>query len=176
MYVSHGKNRSLVPQIKEFLEFGNFDPIVSVEEESVSKPVSDKVFDEMRSCDAAIILIDKEKEVISVEGDKEIVINPNVLIELGGARALYGNNFVLLVEDGVKLPSNMQGLYEVRYSGETLDISAAMKVLKIFKQIRERGFSQSNSVNRIESKTPFKESEPDVLQLYVLVPISSDTS
>jgi Predicted nucleotide-binding protein containing TIR-like domain len=38
--------------------------------------------------------------------------NSNVLIEIGAAMALYDRNFILLVEEGTKLPSNLQGLYE----------------------------------------------------------------
>jgi predicted nucleotide-binding protein len=48
-----------------------------------------------------------------------IAINPNVLMEIGAAMALYERRFILLVRQGVKLPSNLQGLYEVRYSGDT---------------------------------------------------------
>lgn len=147
VYISHGKNRSLIPQIKEFLSFGGFNPIISIEKESVSKPVPDKVFDEMRSCHAAVIIIDKEKELISADGDKEVYINPNVLIELGAARALYGNNFLLLVENGVKLPSNLQGLYEIRYSGESLDIESAMKILKVFKEMKNEKRTQFSNNN-----------------------------
>ena len=32
--------------------------------------------------------------------------------------------FVMLVREGVKLPSNLQGLFEVRYKGDTLDTDA----------------------------------------------------
>lgn len=38
--------------------------------------------------------------------------------------ALYKGNFVLLVENGVTLPSNLQGLYECRYSGDELGMEA----------------------------------------------------
>jgi predicted nucleotide-binding protein len=48
--------------------------------------------------------------------------------------ALYGRKFILLVEDGVKLPSNLQGLYECRYSGDSLDGFATMKLLKAFNE------------------------------------------
>lgn len=45
----------------------------------------------------------------------------NVLIEIGAAIVLYKRNFILLVEHGVVLLSNLQGLYEVRYDGGKLD-------------------------------------------------------
>ncbi len=63
------------------------------------------------------------------------ILNPNVLIEIGGAMALYGRKFILLVEKGVSLPSNLQGLYEVRYEGDRLDYEATMRLLKAFKRL-----------------------------------------
>ena len=50
VFVTHGKNREFIPQIKELLEFGQFVPVVSIERESVSKPIPDKVMD---VCDPA---------------------------------------------------------------------------------------------------------------------------
>jgi predicted nucleotide-binding protein len=136
VFVTHGKNREFLPQIKELLEFGQFDPVVSVERESVSKPIPDKVMDDMRSCGAAIIHVDADREVITQEGEKEVVLNGNVLIEIGGAMALYGRRFILLVKEGIRLPSNLQGLYEVRYSGDKLDGDATLRLLKAFNEFK----------------------------------------
>ena len=47
VFVSHGKNRRVVDQLKELLTFGDFEPVVSVERESVSKPVPKKVMDDI---------------------------------------------------------------------------------------------------------------------------------
>jgi hypothetical protein len=55
-----------------------------------------------------------------------------VLIEIGAAMALFGRNFVLLVEEGVELPSTLQELCECRYSGDELNMPAAMKLLRAF--------------------------------------------
>ncbi|MCU1289063.1 MAG: hypothetical protein JWN60_1292, partial [Acidobacteria bacterium] len=45
---------------------------------------------------------------------------------------LYNGQFILLVETGTQLPSNLQGLYEVRYDGDKLDYQSTMKLLKAF--------------------------------------------
>ncbi len=71
------------------------------------------------------------------EDEKEVqILNPNVLTEIGAAQALYGRRFILLIRDGVKLPSNLQGLYEVRYSGEKLDANDAFKLLDAMQDVR----------------------------------------
>ena len=69
-------------------------------------------------------------------GKEHKMLNQNVLIEIGAAMALYGRKFILLVEDGATLPSNLQGLYEVRYEGEKLDYDSTMKLLKAFADFR----------------------------------------
>ena len=136
VFITHGKNKEIVAQIKELLTFGNFEPVVSVEHESLSKPVSDKVMDDMRSCSAAIIHVGTELKLLDQGGEEHRILNPNVLIEIGASLALYGGRFILLVEKGVTLPSNLQGLYEVRYEGNALDYAATMKLLKAFNEFK----------------------------------------
>lgn len=136
VFISHGKSRRVVDQLKELLTFGDFEPVVTVERESVSKPVPAKVLDDMRMCAAGIIHVKPEERVLDKEGNEQYFLNQNVLIEIGAAMALYREHFILLVEDGATLPSNLQGLYEVRYSGDELGYDATMKVLKVLNQFK----------------------------------------
>lgn len=92
--------------------------------------------DDMRACGAAIIHVDADKTLLDQDGAEHVLLNPNVLIEIGAAMAFYGRRFILLVRDGVKLPSNLQGLYEVRYSNDTLDAHATIKLLEAIKDIK----------------------------------------
>jgi hypothetical protein len=82
----------------------------------------------MRGCDTAIVQVDTN--VLPREAEPRI--QADVLIELGAAMALYGRNFVLLVEDSVALPLNLQGLCECRYGGDELDMPAMMELLRAF--------------------------------------------
>ncbi len=136
VFITHGKNQELVEPIKKLLEFGELTPIVSVQRQSVSKPVPEKVMDDMRACGAAIIHVDADTTIIDKDDKEHVLLNPNVLIEIGAAMAFYGRRFILLVRDGVKLPSNLQGLYEVRYTNETLDATATIKLLEAIKDIK----------------------------------------
>lgn len=110
VFISHGSNHRVVNQLKELLGFGDFEPIIAVERESVSKPVPQKVMDDMRSAAAGIIHVSSEERLIDQAGVERRVLNENVLIEIGAAMALYGQRFILLVEEGTTLPSNLQGL------------------------------------------------------------------
>jgi predicted nucleotide-binding protein len=136
VFITHGRNRKIVDQLKELLTFGDFEPVVSVERESVSKPVPEKVLDDMRSCAAAVIHVGTDQLLMDNKGNEQRVINANVLIEIGAAMMRYGGRFILLVEQGTTLPSNLQGLYEVRYEGDELDYPATMKLLKAFNEFK----------------------------------------
>jgi len=136
VFITHGKDRALVEPIKKLLEYGELEPVVSVERSSVSKPVPEKVMEDMRGAGAAIIHVDAERTVKDEEGNEHVIINPNVLIEIGAAMAIYGRRFILLVRDGVKLPSNLQGLFEVRHRGDTLDADATIRLLEAMKDIK----------------------------------------
>lgn len=136
VFITHGKDKSFLEPIKKLLGFGEMTPVISVEKQSVSKPVPDKVMEDMRSCSAAIIHVDAEQTLIDKEAKEHKIVNPNVLIEIGAAMALYGRRFILLVRDGVELPSNLQGLYEVRYKGDALDGEATIKLLEAINDIK----------------------------------------
>ena len=136
IFISHGKNQDILDSIKEIVTFGKFAPVVSVEIETPSKPVPDKVMDDMRSCFGAVIHVATDEAIVGEDGKPRQKTNDNVLIEIGAARALYRNNVILLVADGTDLPSNLQGLYVCRYQGDHLDGAATMKLLKAFNGFR----------------------------------------
>ncbi len=136
VFITHGKNRKIVEQLKDLLKFGKFEPVVAEEHETTSKPVPDKVIEGMRACSAGIIHVATEERLLDDQGNEHHKINENVLIEIGAAMALYGRNFILLVPKGLQLPSNLQGLYRCEYEGESLDYEATMKLLKAFNDFR----------------------------------------
>ena len=123
-------------QIKELLEFGKFTPVVSVEREATAISVPEKVFEDMRSCAAGIIHVGGEGKYLDPDGNEHTKLNDNVLIEIGAAMALYGKKIILLVEKGVALPSNLQGLYRCEFEGDKLEYDSTMKLLKTFSQFR----------------------------------------
>ena len=105
-----------------------------MEHETPAKPVPQKVMNDMRTCRAAVIHVGAEAVLYDSDGEKVPQINGNVLIEIGAAMALYDDKFVLLVEEGLELPSNLQGLYECRYQGDELNMTATMKLLRAFNE------------------------------------------
>ncbi len=54
------------------LGFGELEAVVSVERQSVSQPVPDKVMSDMRGCGAAIIHVDAELKLMDQEANEDI--------------------------------------------------------------------------------------------------------
>jgi predicted nucleotide-binding protein len=138
VFITHGKNRALIEPIRKLLTFGDLEAVVSVHSQTVSQPVPGKIMEEMRSCGAAIIHVENERTLTDSEGNDHVVLNDNVLIEIGAAMALFGSRFILVVKDGVKLPSNLQGLLELRYKGETLDVNDTVSLLDAIADMKKR--------------------------------------
>ncbi len=136
VFITHGKNLSFIEPVKKLLSFGELEAVVAAEKHTVAQPVPDKVMNEMRTCGAAIIHIEDELRLLDGKAIEHVVLNPNVLIEIGAAMALYGRRFILLVRDGINLPSNLQGLFEVRYAGDSLDGAATIRLLEAINDIK----------------------------------------
>ena len=130
VFLTHGKNKKILGQIKKIVKYGKFEPVVAVEHETSAKPVPQKVMSDMRTCRSAIINVSTDNVLYDEEGNEVPQLNGNVLIEIGAAMALYSDKFILLVEEGLELPSNLQGLYECRYQGDELSGAATMKLLE----------------------------------------------
>ena len=136
--IYHGKNRALIDPIKKLLAFSELEAVVSVQIQTVSQSVPGKVIGEMRSCGAAIIHVEDERHLSDVDGKEHVVLNDNVLIEIGAAMALFGERFVLVVKEGVKLPSNLQGLLVLSYKGQTLDMEETVKLMEAIGDMKKR--------------------------------------
>jgi Predicted nucleotide-binding protein containing TIR-like domain len=103
--------------------------------EIATAPLLWSLMEQMRGCDTAIVQVDGN----FLPRGAEPRIQPDVMIEIGAAMALYGRNFVLLVEEGIELPSNLHGLAECRYRGDELNMPAMMKLLRAFSGFTKRG-------------------------------------
>jgi Predicted nucleotide-binding protein containing TIR-like domain len=132
VFIARRSGAKIVEQVKELVAFGRFEPVVAKEREAAARPFLHELMNEMRGCDTAVIHVGMEGASSGLSW-----IGGDALIEIGAAMALYGRNFILLVEEGVELPSNLHGLDECRYSGDTLDMAATMKLLKAFNELTQ---------------------------------------
>jgi hypothetical protein len=128
VFITCRSSGKILEQVKELVAFGQFEPIVFRRHEIATAPLLSSLMEQMRGCDTAIVEVDAN--VLPREAEPRI--QADVLIEIGAAMALYGRNFVLLAEDQVALPLNLQGLCECRYRGDELNMTAMMELLRTF--------------------------------------------
>ena len=135
VFISHSKNKKIVNQIKEILNFGQFDHVIAEERETAAIPISEKVFGSMSDCNCAIINISADEHK---NEDDEFRINQNVLIEIGAAFLKYNKKVILLVDKRLVecVPSNLHGLYRCEYQGDELSFETAMKLQKALTSFR----------------------------------------
>ncbi|MCC7293929.1 MAG: nucleotide-binding protein [Phycisphaerales bacterium] len=138
VFISHGKNRAIVDQVKSMLNVAEVEFEIAVEEAATAIPVPEKVADAMRKCNAAIICVTRDDTSATGHMDTNPAseINPNVLIEIGAAFVLYARSVILLWEKGVKVPSNLQGLYRQEFQGADLSWGDGMRLMEAIKKLR----------------------------------------
>jgi predicted nucleotide-binding protein len=134
IFITHGKNMTLVEQVQTMLGLGAFESEVAEDEETTAIPVPEKVFAAMRRCDAGIIIVSADEA--SKSGDGKYSVNENVLIEIGAAFVLYDRRVVLVWDKRLSVPSNLQGLYRCEFEGDEFSWSAGMKLMKAIKEFR----------------------------------------
>jgi len=133
VFISHGRNKGLVEQVKDILTLYDIPFEVAVEGETAAIPVPEKVMSAMRRCQAGIMIVSADEQ--SSDGDSSI--NTNVLIEIGAAFVLYDKGVVLLWDKKLRVPSNLQGLYRLEFEGTELSFAAGTRLAKAVKSLRE---------------------------------------
>jgi predicted nucleotide-binding protein len=130
VFISHRGNKKILEQVKELVAFGKFEPVLAHDRDAPASLFLHDVVEDMRDCDTAVISTGADG--MALDAERRPRISGDVLIEIGAAMALYGRNFILLVEEGVELPSHLQGPCLCRYGGDELDMAATMKLFKAF--------------------------------------------
>lgn len=136
VFISHGKNKDIVGQIETMLGVADIESEVAEKEETTAIPVSDKVFDAMRRCQAGIIAVTVEEGRKDEKGD--YVLNENVLIEIGAAFVLYERRVVLIWDKRLTVPSNLQGLYRCEVEGDEPSWTEGMKLMKAIQEFKKQ--------------------------------------
>ena len=147
VFITHGKNKKIVDQVKDVLELYDLDYEIAVEEESPAIPVPQKVLSAMRRSEAGIMIVSADDESAAEAG----TINNNVLIEIAAAFVLYDQKVVLLWDKRLKVPSNLQGLYRCEFDGDELTFSAGTrlaKAVKGFSRWRKKRLPPNNALER----------------------------
>jgi predicted nucleotide-binding protein len=146
IFITRTDGGKVLERVKELVVSGQFEPVVARHRGPAGGTLLYDLIEQMRSCDTAIIHV--SAGAAAGDADRKPQISDDVLIEIGAAMALYGREFVLLVEDAIELPPSLRGLREWRYSGGASKMPGMMQLLRAF-----MGFVQWPS----ESQSPAAE-------------------
>ena len=119
IFITRTDGGKVLERVKELVVSGQFEPVVARHRGPAGGTLLYDLIEQMRSCDTAIIHV--SAGAAAGDADRKPQISDDVLIEIGAAMALYGREFVLLVEDAIELPPSLRGLREWRYSGGAVE-------------------------------------------------------
>lgn len=138
VFLPHGENNGILDVLRTTMDVAGFGYEVAEDEETTALPVPTKIMESMRRCSAAIINVSADGREKRADGS--FGINQNVLIEIGCAFALYGQQrCILLWDTSVEVPSNLQGLYRCEYSGDSLSAAYLLRLQKAIAKFRDSG-------------------------------------
>ena len=99
-FITHGKKRDYIEGTKKVCRQLGIEPVVAIESPNLSRPVEDKVAQEMASSDIYIVLLTQD------DGN---AASPNATGELTHAAFSHPDRVIIFREPGVALPSNLGG-------------------------------------------------------------------
>jgi predicted nucleotide-binding protein len=130
IFITRTDGGKVSEHVKELVASGQFEPVVARHRGPAGGSLLYDLIEQMRSCDTAIIHV--SAGAASADAARQPQISDDVLIEIGAAMALYGREFVLLVEDAIELPPSLRGLREWRYSADASKMPGMMQLLRAF--------------------------------------------
>lgn len=131
IFIGHGRNRVPLEQLKDLLNQFKIPYKLAVEEANGFRPISQKVAEVMRECDAAILIFTAETELRDAQGNSVWKPSENVICELGASSVLYGDKIVIFKETAVNFPTNFQGIGHITFEKDQLN----GKVNELFKEL-----------------------------------------
>jgi predicted nucleotide-binding protein len=136
IFVGHSKNKGIRGAIERAVGLAGMEARIEVKRETTAVSMAGKVFDGMREASGAVINVSLDEAEI-VEGCPPR-INENVLTEIGGALALFGERVVLVWDKRLEVPSNLKGLFVTDYEGDALGAEETLDLLDALQKLRAK--------------------------------------
>lgn len=137
LLLSHTEKRELVNQLEVALGFANI-PSVVVERQGAAAtagPVAEHLLQAMRQCNAAVIVISNED--CSRDQTAEATLRQDVLVEIGAAFVFYERRVILLWDESVPVPGNLQVLNRCEFKGGRLEWEDAVRLMRAIKELKD---------------------------------------
>ena len=121
IFISHGGPSAVRSKLERFIRAIGADPVVVEEQPNLGTSVNDKVLRETQDSSFAVILGTADR---GSQQDGHLFPRLNVIDEIARLQSLLGKERVLLLlEEGVSVPSNVAEFVRARFTQESLDES-----------------------------------------------------
>lgn len=129
--ISHGGETPLRKELELFLWKTDCEPIVIEDVARADQNPDQKFNAELADADFCIVLVEKER---TSEQDGKLLPRGNVIDEIERIRLTLKDRFIVLLEEGVELPSNLQtSVTWEPFSAQNFD-SALLAVMRYLRQ------------------------------------------
>ncbi len=133
LFVSHRRGAALLPRLKSALNLADLECKFAVREAGVREPLSGRVLEFMRQCQAGIIVITGEDCLDNPEADN--LIEELVLVEIGAAFVHFDKRLVILAEKSARLPVSLHNLNCYRFEGDLPPWEVLVELVNSTKQL-----------------------------------------
>jgi len=132
IFISHGRSKEW-HKVQAFIEKVIQLPTIELAQQPIlGRTVLQKLNDEANRCGYAVVVMTGDDQI----GD-EVRARENVLHEIGYFQGKYGlHNIIILHEEGVNIPSNIDGLVYIPFPKDTIEATfgAIVQELKLMTQ------------------------------------------
>lgn len=135
VYLSHGKAVGTVESLQRLLSALDVSYIRTAEEAALGRVISEKIEDNMRSCQGGLFLFTADQSVGLIDSPLSQAYTegrPNVVEEFGRATSLWGReSCVIIKEQGVVLPSNLQGIEYIEFPKGHVEVAFPRIIMEL---------------------------------------------
>ena len=140
LFISCRTETQLIDQLHDALELINIESRTVIGSEFDAFPLSDEMFQSMRQCDAALVVVTPDD--CHVDGMGAHTLNQHLLILINTAFVLYDRRVVLIWNCPMPLPGNLSSLPHFTFAGDELSWDVGMRLMQVTKEFQERARQQ----------------------------------
>lgn len=138
LLISHTEKTEIVNQLEVALGLAGIESAVVERKEATAAaevgPVTEHLLQAMRQCNAAVIVVSKDD--CSQEQRAAACLREDVIVEIGAAFVFYERRVVLLWDERVPVPANLQGLNRCAFEGGKLNWEDAVRLLQAIRKLK----------------------------------------
>jgi hypothetical protein len=136
LLISHGRAGEVVEQIRVTLELAGIESEIVERSSAVPcGPVAEHTLKAMRRCDRAVIVVSTEDCTTDAEGRASL--KEEIAVEIGAAFVLYDAGVLLVCDEAVPVPSNLQSLPRCRFAAGRLTWEDGVSLMKAIKALQD---------------------------------------